>query len=65
MKKFRFYVAFKDGARSDWIHCDSERDTPQDFLSVRGDYGGVIDEKGNAHFINWDNVNYAKAEEVV
>ena len=66
MKKFRFYVHFKGGDKAtDWIHCDSERDTPQEFLSIRGDYVGVIDEKGNAHYINWDNVSYAKAEEVV
>ena len=65
MKKFRFFVHFK-GCRkaTDWIYCDSEMETTTSFLSKRGEHNGVVDEEGNTHYINWDNVNYSKCEEV-
>jgi len=39
-------------------------ETTTSFLSKRGEHNGVVDEKGNTHYINWDNVNYSKCEEV-
>jgi hypothetical protein len=65
MKKFRFYAHFKGGDKAtDWIYCDSENLTAGGFLTQYVGLNSLLDDKGGSHYINWDNVNYAKCEDV-